>query len=295
MTVDMQIAMTAYLKVEATMLRECRQHMVEKTYAAIEVGLTASVEVDRNGDIGLTRLADNAGLSGVCHDAKHKLFVANRRWPLGEPAGTCHLSCMSSAPASSPALDVLLSRASTDHLSAPAPDKEQIARILSAGLRAPDHGKIRPWRYIVIKGKHRAEFAEQVVKAMGALDPDVPQKKIEKRRQRFSEMPMIVALVMALEPDGKIPVLEQELSVGAATMNVLNALHAEGFGGFWVSSDFADQPCFREALGLTGTQSLAGFLFVGTPDKPVHGAKRPDIADYMAVWKGEPVSFGADK
>ena len=269
--------------------------MVEKTYAAIEVGLTASVEVDRNGDIGLTRLADNAGLSGVCHDAKHKLFVANRRWPLGEPAGTCHLSCMSSAPASSPALDVLLSRASTDHLSAPAPDKEQIARILSAGLRAPDHGKIRPWRYIVIKGKHRAEFAEQVVKAMGALDPDVPQKKIEKRRQRFSEMPMIVALVMALEPDGKIPVLEQELSVGAATMNVLNALHAEGFGGFWVSSDFADQPCFREALGLTGTQSLAGFLFVGTPDKPVHGAKRPDIADYMAVWKGEPVSFGADK
>lgn len=202
---------------------------------------------------------------------------------------------MSSEHASSPALDVLLSRASTDHLTAPAPDKEQIARILSAGLRAPDHGKIRPWRYVVIKGKHRAEFAEQVVKAMIALDPDVPQKKIDKRRHRFTEMPMIIALVMAIEPDSKIPVLEQELSIGAGTMNVLNALHAEGFGGFWVSSDFAEQPCFRDALGLGETQRLAGFLFAGTPEKPVHGTKRPDISDYMAVWKGEPVSFGADK
>ncbi|WP_438382312.1 nitroreductase [Asaia sp. BMEF1] len=202
---------------------------------------------------------------------------------------------MSSAHPSPSALDVLLSRASTDHLSAPAPDKAQIARILSAGLRAPDHGKIRPWRYIVIKGKHRAEFAEQVVKAMISADPEVPEKKIAKRRQRFSEMPMTIALVMALDPESKIPIQEQELSVGAGAMNVLNALHAEGFGGFWVSSDFAGQPCFRDALGLSDAQRLAGFLFVGTPDKPVQGSKRPDIEDFMGLYKGEPVKFGADQ
>ncbi|WP_025885540.1 nitroreductase family protein [Asaia prunellae] len=202
---------------------------------------------------------------------------------------------MSSAPPSSPALEVLLSRASTDHLTAPAPDKVQIARILSAGLRAPDHGKIRPWRYIVIKGKHRAEFAEQVVKAMISVDPEVPEKKIAKRRERFSEMPMTIALVMALEPKSKIPVQEQEMSVAAGAMNVLNALHAEGFGGFWVSGDFADQPCFREALGLSETHRLAGFLFVGTPDKPVEGSKRPDIDNFMGFYKGEPVKFEADR
>lgn len=295
MAIHMKVTVTAHIEVESAVLGKRGQHMVEKPYAAIEFGLPAAIKIDRNGDIGLTGLAVDAGLSGVCHVSLHKLFVANTRWPLGEHAGTCHLSGMSSSPASSPALDVLLSRASTDHLSAPAPDKEQIARILSAGLRAPDHGKMRPWRYIVIKGKHRAEFAEQVVKAMSAADPEVPQKKIDKRRQRFGEMPMTIALVMDIDSRGKIPVSEQELSIGAGAMNVLNALHAEGFGGFWVSSDFAEQPCFREALGLRDSQRLAGFLFVGTPDKPVHGSKRPDIAEYMAFWKGEPVSFEADK
>lgn len=295
MAIDMQVAMAAHFEIEAAMLGQCRQHVIEKAYPAIELGLAAAIQIDGNGDIGLTGLAVNAGLSGVCHDLFHKLFEANTRWPLGERRGTCHLSPMSSAHASPSALDVLLSRASTDHLSAPAPDKAQIARILSAGLRAPDHGKIRPWRYIVIKGKHRAEFAEQVIKAMISADPKVPEKKIAKRRQRFSEMPMTIALVMALDPESKIPLQEQELSVGAGVMNVLNALHMEGFGGFWVSSDFAGQPCFREALGLSDSQRLAGFLFVGTPDKPVHGSKRPDIEDYMGFYKGEPVKFGADQ
>ncbi|GBQ83687.1 oxidoreductase [Asaia krungthepensis NRIC 0535] len=291
----MQVAMAPYLEVEAAMLGQSREHVIEEPNATVEFGAAAAIKIDENGDIGLTGLAVKAGLSGVCHEREHKLFGAITRWPLGERSEACHLSAMSSSPASSPALDVLLSRASTDHLSAPAPDKEQIGRILSAGLRAPDHGKIRPWRYIVIKGKHRTEFAEEVVRAMVSADPEVPEKKIAKRRQRFSEMPMTIALVMAIEPKSKIPVQEQELSVGAGAMNVLNALHAEGFGGFWVSSDFADEPCFREALGLGDAQRLAGFLFVGTPDKPVQGAKRPDVSDYMAFWKSEPVSFGADK
>lgn len=295
MAIDMQIAMAAHFEIESTMLCQSGQHMIEKADPTIEFGLPGAIQIDGNGDIGLTGLAVNAGLSGVCHTLFHKLFGANTRWPLGETRGTCHLSPMSSAHASPSALDVLLSRASTDHLSAPAPDKAQIARILSAGLRAPDHGKIRPWRYIVIKGKHRAEFAEQVVKAMVSADPEVPEKKIAKRRQRFSEMPMTIALVMALDPESKIPLQEQELSVGAGAMNVLNALHAEGFGGFWVSSDFAGQPCFRDALGLSDAHRLAGFLFVGTPDKPVQGSKRPDIEDFMGFYKGEPVRFGADQ
>lgn len=195
---------------------------------------------------------------------------------------------------SAAALEVLLSRASTDHLVAPAPDKQQIARILSAGLRAPDHGKMRPWRYIVIKGKHRAAFAEMVIDAMRAVDPDVPGKKVEKRRQRFSEMPMIVALGMHLAPKAKIPVAEQEMAVAAGAMNVLNALHAGGFGGFWVTGEFMNEPGFLAAIGLGTSDRLAGFLFVGTPEKGPPEARRPDIEDYAAFWKGEPVTFRAD-
>ncbi|CAI9119582.1 nitroreductase family protein [Brytella acorum] len=192
-------------------------------------------------------------------------------------------------------LDFLLSRASTDHLIEPAPEKAQLAVILSAALRAPDHGKLRPWRYVVIKGKRRQEFAELVVAAMRRTTPDVPQKKIEKRFQRFSEMPMTIALGMHIQPDGKIPVAEQELAVGAAAMNVLNALHAEGFGAMWVTGEYSDDPQFLAALGFASPHRIAGFLFVGTPEKGPSQTHRPDVEDYMAIWKGEPVSFGADK
>ncbi|WP_264815329.1 nitroreductase family protein, partial [Acidomonas methanolica] len=200
-----------------------------------------------------------------------------------------------SATPHSPTLSFLLSRVSCDALAEPAPDKHQIAAILSAGLRAPDHGKLRPWRYVVIKGKRRAQFAELVVRAMRAVEPDISEKKIEKRFHRFSEMPMTVVLGMHLEESGKIPVSEQEASVAAGAMNVLNALHAEGFGGMWVSGDYMNEPEFRSALGLGDSDRIAGFIFVGTPTKTPHMPRRPEIEDYMAFWTGEPVSFRADK
>jgi len=191
-------------------------------------------------------------------------------------------------------LDFLLSRASTDNLVEPTPKGEQLRNILSAGLRAPDHGRMRPWRYTVIKGKHREAFAQVVLEAMERQEPDAPSAKKEKRRDRFSNMPMAIALGMHIVPDGKIPVIEQEMSVAAGAMNVLNALHAEGFGGVWVTGPFCEDRALLESLGLKDPHRLAGFLFVGTPEKPVEGRKRPDIEEYMAVWKGEPITFDAD-
>lgn len=191
-------------------------------------------------------------------------------------------------------LEFLLSRASTDNLVEPPPKGDQLRNILSAALRAPDHGRMRPWRYTVIKGKHREAFAQVVLEAMDRQEPDAPAAKKAKRRDRFSSMPMIIALGMHIEPDGKIPVIEQEMSVAAGAMNVLNALHAEGFGGVWVTGAFSEDRALLETLGLKEPHRLAGFLFVGTPEKPVEGRKRADVDDYMAIWKGEPVTFGAD-
>ncbi|EHH67379.1 nitroreductase family protein [Gluconobacter morbifer] len=191
-------------------------------------------------------------------------------------------------------LDVLLSRASTDHLVEPPPKGDQLRTILSAGLRAPDHGKLRPWRYTVIKGKHRDAFASLVVEAMERQEPDAPTVKKNKRRQRFSTMPMIIALGIHIEPAGKIPVIEQEMAVAAGAMNVLNALHVEGFGGMWITGAFCEDRALLESLGLPDPHRIVGFLFVGTPGKHDGSHKRPDVDDYMAVWKGEAVHFGAD-
>ncbi|MFT8789223.1 nitroreductase [Komagataeibacter saccharivorans] len=191
-------------------------------------------------------------------------------------------------------LDLLLSRFSTDALVEPAPAGGVLESILSTAMRAPDHGKLRPWRYAIVQGDARLELAQRVVASMKRLDPDVAPAKIEKRLSRFSTMPMTIVLGMHLRPEHKIPVLEQELAVGAAAMNILNALHATGFGGVWVSGDVAYDPEFAAELGFPAPHKLAGFLFVGTPKAGAAGPTRRPVDGYVAQWTGKPVQFGAD-
>ena len=191
-------------------------------------------------------------------------------------------------------LDLLLSRFSTDALTEPAPQGAVLDTILSTAMRAPDHGKLRPWRYVVVQGDARPIMAERIVASMKRLDPEVAAAKIEKRQSRFSTMPMIIVLGMHLRPEHKIPLIEQELAVGAAAMNILNALHATGFGGVWVSGDVAHDPELAAELGFPAPHGLAGFLFVGTPQPGAHGPARRDVAGYVAEWTGAPVQFGAD-
>ncbi|MCP1269496.1 nitroreductase family protein [Acetobacter cerevisiae] len=192
-------------------------------------------------------------------------------------------------------MDMLLTRASTDHLAEPAPSDAQLSEILAAAMRAPDHGKLRPWRYVVIRDEARPVLAERIVASMKRMDAEAPEFKIEKRRKRFSTMPLILALGMHLRPDHKIPLWEQEMAVAAAAMNVLNALHATGFGGVWVSGDVVDDRVLAAELGLPAPHRLAGFLFIGTPEGEQHAPKRPDPAEFTASWTGKPVQFAADR
>ncbi|RBM08488.1 nitroreductase family protein [Novacetimonas cocois] len=192
-------------------------------------------------------------------------------------------------------LDLLLSRFSTDALTQPAPDPAQLERILSAAMCAPDHGRLRPWRYVVIRDDARAKAAELIVASMKRLDPDVAEAKIEKRRGRFSTMPLTIALGMHLRPDHKIPLIEQEMAVAAAAMNVLNALHFTGFGGVWVSGDVTYDPQLAAQLGFPSPHRLAGFLFVGTPSPDAKSPRRRPVDGYVAQWDGVPVHFAADE
>ncbi|WP_141260911.1 nitroreductase family protein [Komagataeibacter diospyri] len=191
-------------------------------------------------------------------------------------------------------LDLLLSRFSTDALMEPAPAGDVLHAILSTAMRAPDHGKLRPWRYVLVEGDARPGLAQRVVASMKRLDPNVEPAKIEKRLSRFSTMPLTIVLGMHLCPEHKIPLIEQELAVGAAAMNILNALHATGFGGVWVSGDVAYDPEFAAELGFPAPHKLAGFLFVGTPKPDATAPKRRPVDGYVANWTGSPVHFGAD-
>ncbi|MDT7950357.1 MAG: nitroreductase [Acetobacteraceae bacterium] len=185
-------------------------------------------------------------------------------------------------------LSVLLDRTSVADLQDPAPTDEALDLILQAGLRAPDHGKLRPQRFVLIRGEARAAWADTIVAALKAREPDAPEKAVNKQRNRVLNAPMIIALGARLQHGHKIPEIEQMLCVGAAAMNMLNAIHALGYGGVWLTGANAFDARVVAALGLEPGDKLAGFLFVGTPVTAPVAPRRPAVADHTIEWSGVP-------
>src|SRR4051794_15631860 len=185
-------------------------------------------------------------------------------------------------------IDVLLTRASISDLADPAPQGDELDTILQAGLRAPDHGKLRPWRFVLIRGAARQAWAETIVTALQARDPEAPEAVIQKQRNRVLSAPLIITLGAKLRLGHKIPEIEQMLSVGASAMNMLNAAHALGYGAVWLTGANAFDPRVVEALGLEASDKLAGFLFVGTPRAVPRATRRPERARHVIEWTGAP-------
>ena len=185
---------------------------------------------------------------------------------------------------SADALNVLMTRQSHWPLAEPAPDDSQLQQIFDAALRAPDHGALRPWRFVLIRGDARLKLGELLVDLSCARAPGEPRSAHEHRGRRALAAPVVIALVVSLTRETKVPEVEQLLSVGAAAMNMLNAIHALGFGGFWATGPDSYEPKMHRALGLTERDRLLGFLFVGTPSDGVRAVERPSIDRYVTEW-----------
>jgi nitroreductase len=179
------------------------------------------------------------------------------------------------------ALDVLLSRRSIPPqcLTEPGPDAAQLAAALDAAMRAPDHGRMQPWRFKLIRGSAKAKFCEVLVAAALAHDPATPPRQLDKIRSRTQHAPLIIAVSARWRDNPKVPQIEQTLSVGAAIMNLLNALHAQGFGAIMLTGASAYDPAVASALGYGAEEQLLGFVYVGTiglvvpaaPERSAHG------------------------
>ena len=182
------------------------------------------------------------------------------------------------------ALDLLLSRrsGSAKAMKEPGPSKKQLADILKAGARAPDHGKLFPWRFLVIEGKSRGRAGDilaAVVKAEGERD-----KQVEEERGRFLRAPVVVAVISAAREQHKIPVWEQELSAGAVCQNLLIAATASGFVAQWVTEWYAYHPVVKERLGLKAGERIAGFIYIGTAKEELEERPRPDMEKIVTVF-----------
>jgi len=170
-------------------------------------------------------------------------------------------------------------------LQEPAPSDADLRVIFDAAMRAPDHGRLRPWRFFVIRGDARRELSELFAAGVRRREPGATEAQIEKEREKPLRTPMIVAVVAKTVAGHKVPVIEQTLAAGAAAMNILNAVHALGFGAKWVTGDNCYDSVFKRDFGLDETDQLLGFIHVGTPRESLHLTDRPDPAEFVIEWK----------
>jgi nitroreductase len=187
------------------------------------------------------------------------------------------------------ALELLLGRQSVNLLQEPAPEGAELDLILDAGLRAPDHGRLRPWRFVLIRGPQRAAWADRVAEAIAARDPANATALSERYRAWVERTPLIIAVGAEVQAGHKIPEIEQMLAAGAAAMNMLNAVHMLGYGGMWVTGLNAYDPAINKLLGFEAPSRLVGFVGVGTPrPMPQDAPKpaRPSRAQHTKEWTG---------
>lgn len=186
------------------------------------------------------------------------------------------------------AVELLLSRQSANLLQEPAPDGAELDLILDAGLRAPDHGRLRPWRFVLIRGNQRQAWADRLAQAAEARDPANGRAMGEKSRAWVARTPLIIAVGVEVKA-GNIPEIEQLLSAGAAAMNMLSAIHLLGYGGMWVTGANSYDPQVNKWLGFEAPSRLVGFLGVGTPrPQPADAPKiaRPSRDRHTTEWMG---------
>jgi len=183
-------------------------------------------------------------------------------------------------------LAALRDRVSVSRLTDPAPEGEAREQIFSAALRAPDHGRLTPWRFLVVEGDARARLGEAMEQAMRSVKPDLTDVEASKLRSNPMRAPLLVVLVTHLQDHPKVPEIEQHMSLACATQNMLLAAHALGFGAIWRTGPVTFVPALREQLGLAPNECIQGFLYIGTPAIEQPRPQTPAVADHFLPWSG---------
>lgn len=166
----------------------------------------------------------------------------------------------------------------------PGPTDEQLRQILEIAVRTPDHGKLAPWRFVVVGREQREEFAALLRRALTANDPEAGPAHHQKADDFARQGEALVVLLSAPVENHKIPVREQEMSCGAVGMNLLHAAHAMGFVGSWLTGWAAYDPTVRSAFCL-GNERIAGFFFFGSPGVPLTERPRPALESVIRGWE----------
>lgn len=182
-------------------------------------------------------------------------------------------------------IDAILSRVSCPKLREPGPDDATLELLFRCAARAPDHGLLRPWRFVVFRGDARAALGDMLAAACLADDPGAGADALDKLRRNPFRAPVVVACVARIVPDHpKVPPVEQVAAVAAAIQNMQLAAGALGLGAMWRTGPQASSAALKQALGFTPRDEIVGFLYLGTPDGERRSPAAEPVAAFVREW-----------
>jgi len=183
------------------------------------------------------------------------------------------------------ALTALHGRVSENRLSEPAPTLAQREALFQAALRVPDHGWLRPWRFLCIEGDARERLGDLFVKALLQKDPEASSAVLERAHNAPLRAPLLIVVVARLHSP-RMPEVELLLSAGCAAHAIVLAAHAQGIGAIWRTGELAYETAVMQGLGLDEHERIVGFIYLGT----VMGERRNppllDTSDFVSDWTG---------
>lgn len=193
-------------------------------------------------------------------------------------------TAMPAADARPLAIDLLLSRSSAARLIEPAPTPAEVETMLKASVTAPDHGRIRPWRFVVMRGEGRARLGALMAEALRASNAEVSEPEMERERGKPLRAPLVICLAAQPNPAHKVPVIEQVFAATAAGAQLMLAANALGYGAAWRTGGAAHNPLVRRGLGFAEDASIIGFFYIGAVDPGGSRLPRAPIASVVQYW-----------
>ena len=184
------------------------------------------------------------------------------------------------------AVKLLLERASAVKLQDPGPSGDELETILRSALRAPDHGRLRPWRFIVISGAERDKFGTLLADSLKARDPGAAPETLERERQKALRAPVILVVAARTRANEQIPEVEQIVSAGAAAAHIMLAAQALGYGAMWRTGAPAYDARVKVGLRLDASDAIIGMIYVGTSAMAPRASARPELGDFVTHWHG---------
>lgn len=172
----------------------------------------------------------------------------------------------------------------------PGPADEDLKKIMQAGMRVPDHGRLTPWRFIVIRGEAREKLGMVLGEAIRKEDPGCNEERIGMEKERFIRAPTTITVVSRTNRNNLIPEWEQILSSGAACQNMLTAALSMGFAAQWLTEWYAYSDAVKSALKLQHGDRIAGFLYLGSMSELPTERPRPGYEDIVSEWTGPSAS-----